>query len=216
MRSSFLLTVTLLGAALLTMGTQCDKDDYLPPLKPSYEFAEKLTLTPYKKVYGIGDTIWVQFLAPDRKLYDQLSNTRVAMDTSTLRMAMQYQKHDASGAEGEFFTSIKLENALDTTFRTLYLRYNILNFRTDCNNPYFFRVAFIPKKTGVYTIEPGGALSPCPGRWTWQHSTFRLTFDLADCNKDVYLALPPYTRGDENGHIAVGLDKKEKFAFKVE
>jgi hypothetical protein len=65
------------------MGTQCGKDFITP--SPTYEFSEKLSLTPYKKVYSINDTIWVQFQTNDKSLYDKISNSRISTDTTFLK-----------------------------------------------------------------------------------------------------------------------------------
>src|ERR1039457_4556334 len=63
----------LIIVANIIMGTQCGKDFITP--SPTYEFSEKLSLTPYKKVYSINDTIWVQFQTNDKSLYDKKRNT---------------------------------------------------------------------------------------------------------------------------------------------
>lgn len=74
----------------------------------------------------------------------------------------------------------------------------------------------MPKKTGVYSIASNGYLADCPSKLKSQPSTFKLTFDLADCNKDVYLSIPAPARGGELGFVDVSIDKKKIFVFKVE
>jgi hypothetical protein len=205
----------LLGGTLLTMGFQCVKD-YVE-LKPTYEFSEKLTLTPYKKSYNINDTIWVQFQTTNKSLFDRLSNSQIPTDTTFLQVNFSYHKRYIIGNNPEFFCDTKVDNPLDLSFTTLYLWYNVLNYKTDCNTSnYFIKVGFIPKKTGIFSIEPHIALAYCTNRINRPYSTLQFTFDLADCNKDVWLSIPPASRGGELGFTDVSIDKKELFVFKVE
>ncbi|HXI01284.1 MAG TPA: hypothetical protein VNI52_13535 [Sphingobacteriaceae bacterium] len=196
------------------MSFQCNKDYTLP--NPAYEYTEKLSLTPYRKTYAVNDTIWVQFQTINKTLFDKLSGNRISTDTTFLRVKFNFHRRYPNNA-GELFSDIKVDNGLDVSFRPLDSRYNVLNFKTDCrNDPYFFRVGFVPKKTGVYSIEPHGDVSPCPNKLTSPYSTFKFTFDLADCNKDVWLSIPPQSRGGELGSTDLRIDKKEMFVFKVE
>jgi hypothetical protein len=215
MKHSCIIIVTFLGFALLTMGFQCHKD--YPAPTPTFEYAEKLTLAPYKKTYALGDTIWVQFQTANKTLFDKLTGNRIATDTTFLRINFNFHRRYPIGNAVELFSDTKVDNALDVNFTPLYTYYNVLNFKTDCgNSPYFFRVGFVPKKTGVYSIEPHGNLSPCPNKMGFSYSTFRFTFDLADCNKDVWLSIPSQSRGGELGYTDVSIDKKEMFLFKVD
>lgn len=201
--------------ALTTMGFRCEKD--LPVPSPSYEFEEMLTLIPYKKTYAVGDTIWVQFQTADKTLFDKLSGNRIAADTTFLGVNFNLHKRYPNGNAGELFSDTKVDNALDVSFTPLYTYYNVLDFKTDCGNiPYYFRVGFVPKKKGVYSVEPHADVSPCPDKMGFAYSTFKFTFDLADCNKDVWLSIPAASRGGELGHTDVMIDKKEIFVFRVE
>lgn len=106
---------------------------------------------------------------------------------------------------------------MNPEFTTLYTWYNVLNFTTDCNsNKYFFKVGFIPKETGIYSIEPKIIAADCANKIIRNYSTSKFIFDLADCNKDVWLSIPPASRGGELGSTDVSVDKKELFVFKVE
>src|SRR6476620_125832 len=52
------------------MGFRCSKE----AAGPAYQFLERFSLTPYKKVYTLNDTIRLQFRTNDKTLVDQLSN----------------------------------------------------------------------------------------------------------------------------------------------
>lgn len=213
-RQHILIFFLIIGSNII-MGTQCRKD-YVTP-KPTYKFVEKLTLTPYKKVYSINDTIWVQFQTTDKSLYDQLSNRRISTDTTFLGGGFYYHRRYPIGNVQEFFCDVDIDNSLNPKFTTLYTSYNVLDFATNCNsNNYFFKVGFIPKMTGVYSIEPHLQAVPCANKVNRNYTTTNFIFDLADCNKDVWLSIPPASRGGELGSTDVSIDKKEMFVFKVE
>lgn len=215
MKQFGILLFALLGVALLTMGVRCQKDFPLPT--PKYEYVAQLTLTPYKKIYAINDTIWMVFKTADKTLFDQLSGKRVSTDTTFLRSSFYLQKRYPIGNTTEFFSDVVVDSVSDSSFKTLYTIYNILKFQTGCGkNHYFFRVGFVPKKPGIYSINPGGDIVRCPDKLSMAMSTFKFTFDLVDCNKDVWLSIPPASRGGETGLTDVRIDKKELFVFKVE
>ena len=201
--------------ANILMGMQCGKDHISPD--PTYEYSEKLSLTPYKKVYSINDTIWVQFQTNNKSLYDKLSNSRISTDSMYLSGDFYYHRRYPNDNVQEFFCNVNIDNSFNPEFTTMYTIYNVLNFKTNCDsNRYFFKVGFIPKKIGIYSIEPNLQVVPCPNKVNGIYSTLKFIFDLADCNKDVWLSIPSASRGGELGSTDVSIDKKEMFVFKVE
>jgi hypothetical protein len=208
--------LAFLSVGLLTTSFQCNKD--LPAaIKPTYEYAEKLTLTPYRKTYVIGDTIWVQFQTAEKSLFDKLSGNRIPTDTTSLRVNFTFRRNYPNPGTVELFIDSKVDSVLDVSFAPLYTYYNVLDFKTACSSShYFFKVAVVPKHTGIYSIGAQVYLLPCPNKSPLPYSTLNFTFDLADCNKNVWLSIPPQSRGGELGETDVAIDKKEIFVFKVE
>ena len=194
------------------MGMQCGKDYSEPDLK--YKFLEKLTLTPYKKIYAIGDTIWVQFQTNEKSLYDQISNSIIQTDTSYLRARFSYNKHYPFDNVPAFFCDLVIDNSLNPEFTSQYNTDNMLTFSTDCNSiKYYFKIGFIPKKTGIFSISPGIQINYCANKVNYIYATSKFIFDLDDCNKDIWLSIPSASRGGEDGSV---YDRKESFIFKVE
>lgn len=109
MKQSYTFTLTFLVVALLTMGFQCGKDYPIPT--PTYEYAEKLTLSPYRKTYAVGDTIWVQFQTANKTLFDKLSGNRIATDTTFLRVNFNFHRRYPIGNAVELFSETKVDNA---------------------------------------------------------------------------------------------------------
>jgi len=92
-----------------------------------------------------------------------------------------------------------------------------LKFHTGCNNqPYFFKAGFVVKKTGVFTLEPGALVSPCPDKKADVPSSFIFTFDLADCNKDVWLSVRAQSLSGLDSYVDPDIDTKRIFVFKVQ
>jgi len=109
------------------MGFQCEKL-YTVPV-PTYEFTEKLSLTPYKKIYAINDTIWVQFQTTNKTLFDKLSGNRVATDTSFLQVGFSLNRLFPLGNTVELFSDVKVENGLNILFKPLSQSNNDLTFK---------------------------------------------------------------------------------------
>ena len=215
MKQHHYLILFLLLAANAMMGTQCNKEFILIP--PTYSFVEKLSLTPYKKIYAVNDTIWVQFKTTDKSLYDKISNSRIETDTTFLQAGFYYNKRFSIDTSSQLFCDAEVTNGLNIQFTKLYPWNNLLSFTTDCNSSeYFFKVGFIPKTTGIYSIDPYITAVNCANKITWNYTETKFIFDLADCNKDVWLSIPAAARGGESGFTDVSIDNKEIFVFKVE
>lgn len=194
------------------MGTQCGKD-YTEP-DPKYNFLEKLTLTPYKKIYKLGDTIWVEYQTNEKSLYDQISQRFINTDTSFLRGNFYYQKRYPNDNVPAYYCNLIIDKALTPQFTTLYNWYNLLTFATDCDSKkYFFKIGFIPKVKGIFSFEPGLQLVYCPNKINFIYVKSKFIFDLADCNKDIWLSIPSKSRGGQDGSE---FDRKTSFIFKVE
>ena len=216
MRKRYLKVFTLAGVALITMGLQCRKE-FPPEIIPVYQYAEKLTLTPFKKVYAIDDTIWVQFQTTDKTLYDKLSGRRISTDTTLLNVYFNLVRQYPVEFNVENYADVTVENGLDVNFGPVIAPRDGLTFRTDCiNNPYFFKAGFVLKKTGVYTLEPGAIVASCPDKKANVPSSFIFTFDLPDCNYDVWQSVGSQPYSGLYGYVDIDIPRKQIFAFKVE
>jgi hypothetical protein len=186
-------------------------------VKPVYEFAEKMSLTPYKKSYGINDTISVQFQTTDRKLFDKLSNTRIPTDTTYIALPFYYhQLYPATTNPNDTLCIAFVVNGSNQRYQTAQA-YNMMYAETICGSgPYFIKFVFIPKKKGIFSIElPSGThVSNCPNKLSsFPIATCVFTYDLPDCNHDVYLTIPESSR---SVNVNDRIEKKEVFVFKVE
>lgn len=217
MKLSKYLCLSLLLASQILSCQKCEKD-YIE-IPPKYEFVEKLTLAPYKKTYLLNDTIWVQFQPANKSLFDKLSNSQVFLDTSVLVSFFKYRKVFPMPTQSDTFCNYFADSRLNPSFNTLSSSNleNTISIITTCNNPFDFKIGIIPKKTGIYLLEPGFAVRDCPNRLPNYYHKAKFIFDLADCNKDVWLTIPAETRLKLTPYyLETSIERKEIFAFKVE
>lgn len=216
MRKSYLMVFTFAGVALITMGLQCGKEAPAQII-PVYQYAENITLTPFKKVYAINDTIWVQFQTTDKTLYDKLSGRHLSTDTTFLKVFFNLTRQYPVEFNTENYADVTVENGLNVTFGPVISPTDGLTFNTDCDNkPYFFKVGIVLKKTGVFTLEPGAVVTPCADKKSVLPSSFNFTFDLSDCNYDVWRPIASQSNNGLDSYIDVGIQRKQVYAFKVE
>ena len=214
MKHSLYTIFGIIFFSLLTLRFTCGVER----LTSIYQFSEKFTLSPYKKVYTINDTIKLKFTTADKSLYDALSNRKVSTDSTSFTLPFQYVQ--CSPAQFTVDTLVyTVSSAGSNQGLQIFNGYNTLVLNTTCDNStsYKLELAFVPKRTGIYRIIlPSATLESCASRRNrFPLSTLFFSFDLNDSNKDVYLSIPESQR---IGSAAVEreLDWKTAFAFKVE
>ena len=200
------------------MGLEC-KDKF----NATYKFSEKFTLTPYKKVYAINDTIKLEFKTRDKNLLDNITNSKITTDTTSFWLPFVYEPRYPLPALNDKDT---LANVIigdkSSSDKSIYRAEGNLfaNFYADCNTaPYYLvKISFIPKKAGIYTLRSPAseAVFGCTGRVNkFPLSLISFTYDLEDCNKDIYLSIPESQRKDSKYYEEL-MDKNQLFAFKVQ
>lgn len=205
----------LVFLSLLLMGFQCDIEKIRP--KPVFEFSEKISLRPYKKTYKVGDTIWIEFQTADKSLFDKISQNKILKDTTFLRAGFSFRQLYPSATSSAPILETKIDNTLNIEYESASQGFYGLSFKTDCaNSRYFIKFGILPKQSGIFSIQPTGAINPCENKQIHHLSSFTFLFDLADCNKDVWLSIPNSSRGGQLGITDVSIDNKELFVYKVQ
>ncbi|RDV17046.1 hypothetical protein DXT99_00565 [Pontibacter diazotrophicus] len=188
----------------LTMGLQCD--EYVEP-EYSHIIQETLSLTPYKKTYNVGDTNWVETNLTGKYLYDTKIFQRVLIDSVSLPLKLFY--HDLyknpSSTTGGFVKAIH-PDLVEKQDPYLFFYYA-------CNQPdYKFKVGLVLLTPGIYSlrISDQNYFSNCITQASYSRIYYK--FDLEDSNKDIFLAIPPISRGGLNTDK---MDAKEEFIVQV-
>ncbi len=200
------------------MGTQCYK---AAPPPPQQEFHEKVALSPYQKKYNIGDTIWLHYQTNDKTFFDTLSNQRLS--TSTLQYlfgAVLYPKYQAPdnppGGYCTFITSAGAPLPQRTGASATTASFDI-----DCDAApkYDVKLGVVLKYTGIYLLQLPGAipLDACSGQANpYPRANLYFSYNLPDCNKDLYLSIPEDDRKEfPEGITEYGIDIKVSYAFEV-
>ncbi len=219
MRNTLYLPIVLLFTGLLCMGTQCHKDE----IEFQYHFIEKINLVPAQKSYNIGDTIWLQYSNPTKRLYDNKTSQLISADTVAIGFLIGFNsRYDAPvNPTGGFCDFV---SASGTTFNIHYDVYGtsaLFGFGCNSNNNYNFSIGIIPRQKGIYSLDLWGAPRSVTGRPNrisyFPLSTIAYRFNIADCNKDIYLEIPTNSRGDSpKRYTESEIDKKEVYIVKVE
>jgi len=211
---------TIFAFCFLTViiGTQCNKDiDYE---LPKQDFAEKVTLSPSRKVYNVGDTIWLNFTKQDKTLYDALSNQQLPsymikfLFGATL-VSLYDTPQNPSTSLFDFAVPTGVTASISSNISTSSAYWFL-----GCDNTvnYNARLGVIPKFQGIYLLEVSfrrSDIEKCSNQTNpYPRSSILFTFDVPDTNKDIYITIPQSERNDPLYERQI--DAKVGYAFKVQ
>lgn len=219
MKNSIYIPIVSLFIALLCMGTQCRKQE----IEYKYNFLEKINLYPVQKVYQIGDTIWLQYTNTNKQLYDVHTSNYILSDTVSVDFQISLNsRYNTPLNPSDGFCDFLTVNGLNLgRYLNVYGSGFLNSF--GCNNTYNynFTVGVVLKQKGIYSLDLLGSprnVIACPNRISsFPLSTIEYRFDVIDCNKDIFLSIPPISRiestkeGTENK-----IDNKQVFIVNVE
>ena len=201
------------------MGFKCKKDtiDY------KYNFVEKINLFPAAKSYKVGDTIWLKYVNTSKLLFDNKTSNHIAADSVSLdyRVSFNSRYNAPVNPPGGFCDYITINGVNVGRFLSDNGTGSFFTFGCNSSNNIDFTVGVVPKKTGIYSLDmyggPGNVLS-CPNRRAgFPLSTIEYRFNVVDGNKDIYLSIPPNSRGETpKGSTEGRIDNKQVYIVKVE
>ena len=213
MKNNPLIIIASVFILFLCMGTQCYKE--YPP--PKYTFIEKLNLFPAKKVYHIGDTIWVQYNNVGKKLFDYKSGLQIPVDTISIPFMIGFNAiyNYAASPVGGFCDFVSSNGINVGRYLGDFGTSDFQNFGCNTNNSFDFKVGVVLKKTGIYSLDlfyGSRYISTCSNSFSnYVDGTLEYYFNVPDCNKDIYLTIPR-----ASGYIINQIDSKKAFLIKVE
>ena len=219
MRNSLYIPLATLFIALLCMGTQCDKDY----IEYKYNFIEKINLFPAQQSYKVGDTIWVSYTNPTKRLFDNRTSQLIAADTVSIDFQISFNsRYNAPlNLAGGFCDYITANGVNAGRYLGAYGTGMLLTFGCNSTNNYDFTVGVVPKQKGIYSLDLLGVprnVGACPNRNSgFPPSTIEYRFNVADGNKDIYLTIPPYSRNESTkGYTESKIDNKQVYIVRVE
>ncbi len=199
------------------MGVQCNKTGNF---SYTYNFIEKVNLFPVQKTYKTGDTIWILYTNPNKKLFDENTGQLVAVDSVALSFNVAYQTRFVKTYHPpEGYCDFISASGINTD-RTLYDYSSNFNRLAVCDadNSLDFKIAIVPKQIGIFSLDlatMGGGVAACSNRSTaFPYSSLIYKFNLTDCNKDVYLSIPVNSRGESPAGATESLiDRVKRFLY---
>jgi hypothetical protein len=199
------------------MGTQCRKEE----IEYNYNFTEKINLFPAQKNYYVGDTIWLQYTNRTNQLFDTKTSRLVRVDTVAIGFIIGLNsRYEAPVNPPAGFCDFISANS---TGIKPYSYGTSASFVFGCNstNDYNFLIGIILKQKGIYSLDLWGApqsVTACPNRISpFPLSTIAYRFNVADCNKDIFLSIPSASRGESiKGSTENDIDNKEIYIVNVE
>jgi hypothetical protein len=222
MRWNLLNVIFFCFAISILMGIRCNKYDF-PERNLKYDFGQSISLSPYSKQYHIGDTIWVSLNTPFKILYDQRSSQQIGADSFLLQFGINMVKrfpispYTDPSAYCDFVILSSL-NPVFSNYSTGFLAY--FNFGCDNNPGFTFKLGIVVKGAGTFSLNLSdrkeiGLCTPNSST-NVTYSQVGYTFNLNDCNKDIYLSIPSSARGNMSSIYEEMIDKKQFFVFEVQ
>lgn len=225
MKMNLKIPIILLLSSLLFMAFQCDMEG--PVIEYQYNFVENIDLYPANKNYKVGDTIWIEYNNSDKKLFDAKSKQQIAIDSVFLGFTLGFDAtyYAPVNPTGGFYDYV-VKNA-DNVGLVSNPSSSILGFTFGCNggNSQQFKIGLKLKHKGIYILRihdngvgPQNIVAGCPNRATvLPQSYIDYKFNITDENKDIYLSIPPHSRGESTkGYTESKIDAKQAFIVKVE
>jgi hypothetical protein len=218
-QTKFVLFLSFLTTIL--MGLQCGKDkDYIAP--PKQRFLETVSLSPAQKIYNINDTIWLRYVTSNKTFLDTISGKRLPTNMIKFKFgATLLPKYGTPTNPSDGFCNFILP--ANTTAQYVTNQSGTATyFNIDCDgsSTYDIAVGVVLKYQGIYVLNlPDGiTLQACANQTNpYPNATLQFIYNLADCNKDVYLSIPASSRQEfPVGFTEAQIDYKVAYAFEVQ
>jgi hypothetical protein len=201
------------------MGFQCNKEQ----IEYEYNFIEKINLFPVQKSYKTGDTIWLQYRNPGKLLFDSKTSKSIPADTVSVDFQVSFnRRYEAPlNPSGGFCDFVSANGINIGRYLGEYGTGFLFTFGCNSNNSYDFTIGVVPKQKGIFSLDLLGSprnVWGCSNRMMgFPFSTIEYRFNVADGNKDVYLSIPPNSRGETTkGYTESKIDSKQVYVVKVE
>jgi len=219
--SQILKLLSLLFLITMVMGTQCHKDveDFV---SDKQSFKENVSIFPAQKIYNVNDTIWLRFTTTDKTLYDTVSKQRLPASSIKFHFgATLLPKFETPVNPTDGFCDFVLPSGVVESYVTNQSG-TAASFEAGCDNVPGYNIEFgvVLKYQGVYVLNlPDGMRTETCNNQTSQYapSLLRFVYNVADCNKDIYLSIPASSRKEfPEGFTEAQIDYKVAYALKVQ
>ena len=219
MKKKNVVIVTVLLFGILNIKFQCDKDYEGIAPETKYEFKESVTITPYKLVYKVGDTIWLVVNIPDKKLFDEKTNTRIFFDSASFTTIAQIDLlyNNPFIGTGPFASFVFPAGISAYNNSGIAQTYANINYGCSPSTAYNLLIGIVLIQKGVFGISIfNTAIQKC-FIGNFQNSKLIYVFDVNDTHKEFYKQLPFSAIGKkQDDFVLERLDKKTMVVVNVQ
>jgi hypothetical protein len=222
MKSRRIIVPIILLVGIMNMKVQCNRS-YAQPPTYKYTFKQIATITPYQLNYQVGDTIWLQFVAQGKKLFDEKTNTLVFYDSAMFVVNAQVDLlyNNPFISDGPFASFIIPQNvsAYTQNYPNTGATYAMITTGCGPSSEYNLLTGVVLLKKGVFGISlVSNGVQRCslPQGYS-SDATLSFVFDVPDAHKDYYLQLPLVDVGkSQQSYLLQNLDKKSTVVINVQ
>lgn len=181
-------------------------------LTQTYSFATGIKAYTDSDSLNINDTIWLDFSCPTR-LVDLGTGDMIDYCQASLSLSIDFLEFTGGSVSNPGV--IPAVNAFD--YKIIYGTFIPDNLSADknkdykvfeINNEYKFKLAIIPKRTGVFSITPGDASNVYRNNDYCTKASFSITF--SNTNQHIY-----YYLQNRPGYVPSGYELTHMYCFKV-
>jgi hypothetical protein len=194
---------------ILNLRFQCNRD-YIG-IPPKYTFKESVAITPYNLNYRVGDTVWLRVNIPEKKLFDEKTNTRVLFDSVNLSVRAQIDLlfNNPFISNGPFASFVLPTGISAYTYNGAGQTAANIIFGCTPSTDYNLLVGIVFTEKGVFGISfPNALLQKCFSS-AYENSTLTFSLSVDDTHKQYYQQLPFSSIGkQQDPYILDKLDKK--------
>ena len=179
--------LSLLAASVLSANFQCQDD--IEPEPPAQTFDMPVRLYPARKVYALGDTIWLETDVPDKFLLDTKAGQKVNVDSAQFDFRATFNRFGTQVTNPpEGFCDVITAAGVNTNRELAHWATSGTVNQVGCGQPdYRVRIGFRLKVPGTYAfaLQQDQYLGSCSGKAVPYYAGLAFRFQNADLNLDV-------------------------------
>lgn len=146
-----------------------------------YQFKQHLNIYPEKKIYHIGDTIWVSNSSHESFIINEINHEKISLSDKLLNI--HFRIYDAEFKSQWFYPNkpfdIYIETKVAQLLEHVFTNYQYFYFNYGCpEKSIYFKFGVIPKTKGIFIIAPDNN--------TFQYHTFQQTDSFCNYTGNQY------------------------------
>ncbi|MEO9022596.1 MAG: hypothetical protein ABI237_19555 [Ginsengibacter sp.] len=218
MKNKKYILILSLFFGLINLKLQCNKDRQQPP-DYKYQFSEKISVSPYRLNYHVGDTIMLQLDVPGKKLFDSKTNSEVYYDSVSFNIGVNVNLvfNNPYIGDGPFASFIFYPGV--SAYSQTYSGTTLAFLTTGCNlsSGYQVKVGVVLLKKGVFAMGVYNSSIQNCFNGNAMNAQVQFSMDIDDTHTSYYQGLPFSDIGKfQDKNVLFQLDSKMMAIINVE